>query len=80
MRIRGEGPPAAEIEAYCDRLNEMQQAGARFKLIQVYTVARQPAESFVTPIEDALVDAIRDRVIDRTGIPSESFYGSQDAS
>ena len=47
MRIKGDPPPPAEIAAFCDRLNEITAAGGAIKLVQVYTVARQPAESFV---------------------------------
>ncbi|HZT81731.1 MAG TPA: radical SAM protein, partial [Gemmataceae bacterium] len=46
LRLHGEAPPAGELEAFCDRLNEITAAGGRIKLVQVYTVARVPAESF----------------------------------
>ena len=36
---------AAELEAFCDRLNEITAAGGKLKLVQIYTVARRPAES-----------------------------------
>lgn len=75
MRIHGEGPSAAEIEAYCDRLAEIVDAGGRLKLIQVYTVARRPAEDFVASLEPNEVDAIADRVTARTGLPVEVYYG-----
>jgi hypothetical protein len=44
--------------------------------VQVYTIARRPTESYVTPLSDEEVDAIRDQVFGRTGLPAESFYGS----
>jgi wyosine [tRNA(Phe)-imidazoG37] synthetase (radical SAM superfamily) len=78
MRVNGEPPPAAELEAFCDRLNEILQAGGRLKLVQVYTVARRPAESFVTPLADAEVDAIVTLVKNRTGISALPYYGSAD--
>jgi hypothetical protein len=43
------------------------------KLVQVYTVARQPAESFVAPLPAADVDAIVDLVRRRTGLPAAGF-------
>ena len=46
------------LEAFCDRLNEITAAGGKIKLVQIYTVARRPAESFVAPLENAEVDAI----------------------
>ena len=71
MQIEGNPPPAAEIDAYCDRLNEITAAGGKLKLVQIYTVARQPAESFVAPLTGAEVDRIADRVVRRTGLPVE---------
>jgi len=75
MRIRGEAPPASEIEAFCDRLSEIVSAGGAIKLVQIYTVARQPAESFVAALTDAEVDQIAQRVRERTGLTTNSFYG-----
>jgi wyosine [tRNA(Phe)-imidazoG37] synthetase (radical SAM superfamily) len=76
LRLAGEGPSSAEIDAYCDRLNEVTAAGGAIKLVQVYTVARKPAESVVTPLSDAEVDAISELVRRRTGLRAESYYGS----
>jgi wyosine [tRNA(Phe)-imidazoG37] synthetase (radical SAM superfamily) len=76
MRVAGEPPPAAELEAFCQRLNEITLAGGRLKHVQVYTIARRPAESFVSPLADAEVDRIVRLVIDRTGIPALAYYGS----
>jgi wyosine [tRNA(Phe)-imidazoG37] synthetase (radical SAM superfamily) len=78
MRVAGEPPSAAELEAFCDRLNEITAAGGRLKLVQVYTVARRPAEDFVAPLSDAEVDAIVALVGARTGLPAAAFYGSGD--
>jgi wyosine [tRNA(Phe)-imidazoG37] synthetase (radical SAM superfamily) len=75
LRLHGSPPPAAELEAFCDRLNEILKAGGRIKLVQVYTVAREPAESFVDALSAAEVDAIVALVQNRTGLPAEPFYG-----
>ncbi len=75
MRIHGEGPSDAELAAFVDRLREIIAAGGQIKLVQVYTVARQPAESFVAPLPNATVDAITER-IRKAGISAESFYGA----
>jgi wyosine [tRNA(Phe)-imidazoG37] synthetase (radical SAM superfamily) len=75
MRVEGEPPSAAELNAFCDRLQEITKAGGQIKLVQVYTVARRPAESYVTPLEDAEVDAIVGLVKARTGIAAAAFYG-----
>lgn len=76
MRIKGDPPPPAEIAAFSDRLNEITAAGGAIKLVQVYTVARQPAESFVAALTHAEVDAIVETVRQRTGLPAEPFYGA----
>jgi len=75
MQIHGEPPQLAELEAFADRLNEITAAGGRLKLVQIYTVARQPAESFVAPLADAEVDAIVELVRHRTGLQTAGFHG-----
>ena len=72
----GAGPSAGEIRAYCLRLKEIVEGGGRIKLVQIYTVARRPALSSVTPLTDSEVDAIAFEVRRATGLPVESFYGS----
>ncbi len=75
LRLHGEAPPAAELDAFCDRLNDIRKAGGQIKLVQVYTVAREPAEAFVDALSAAEVDAIVRMVQNRTGLPAEPFYG-----
>lgn len=75
MRVDGQAPSAEELSAFCDRLNEILASSGQIKLVQVYTVARRPAESFVTPLPDNEVDAIASLVTTRTGIPALPFYG-----
>ena len=75
MRIHGEPPSPDELNAFCDRLSEIVAAGGAIKLVQVYTVARQPAESYVAPLTDAEVDAIVALVKRKTGLAAMAFYG-----
>jgi wyosine [tRNA(Phe)-imidazoG37] synthetase (radical SAM superfamily) len=75
MRINGAAPPEAEIDAFCDRLCEIVSSAGRLKLVQVYTVARPPAESFVTALTDSELEAIAAKVRAR-GIAAEVFGGS----
>ena len=75
MRVHGEPPSPEELDAFCDRLNEITAAGGQLKLVQVYTVARRPAEDFVAPLSDAEVDAIVELVRTRTALPAAVFYG-----
>jgi wyosine [tRNA(Phe)-imidazoG37] synthetase (radical SAM superfamily) len=78
MRVNGEPPSTAELEAFCDRLNEITVAGGILKLVQIYTIARRPAESCVAPLADAEVDAIVAMVKRRTGLDAIGYYGSAD--
>lgn len=75
MRIAGAGPSDAEIGAFIDRLNEVAAAGGVLTLVQVYTVARTPAEAYVGALANEEVDAIAERVRSATGIAVESYYG-----
>lgn len=77
MKVRGRGPAPDEIAAYCDRVSEIVSGGGRLSLIQVYTVARPPAESYVAPLADTEVDQIADAVRRRVpAVPVETFYSS----
>ncbi len=75
LRLRGEPPSQDELAAFCDRLEEIVRAGGTIKLVQVYTVARKPAEEYVAPLSAAEVDAIVALVRQRTGLAAEPFYG-----
>ena len=75
LRIHDQPPPAAELDAYCDRLREIVAAGGRIKLVQIHTIARRPAETWATPLDDAEVDAIAELVRRRTELPVAAFYG-----
>lgn len=75
MQIRGQSPSAAELEAYCDRLREIVDAGGRIKLVQIHTIARQPTETWAAALANAEVDTIADMVQRRTALPVAGFYG-----
>jgi len=76
MRLDGAPPDQWELSAFGDRLNEITGAGGRISYVQVYTVARQPAESFVTALSNDEVDAIVEFVRASTGLRAEAYYGS----
>ncbi len=75
LRFEDEGPTASELEAYCERLNEIVATGGRIRLVQVYTVARRPAVPAVRPLADHEVDAIVRLVRERTGLDASGYYG-----
>jgi wyosine [tRNA(Phe)-imidazoG37] synthetase (radical SAM superfamily) len=75
MRV-GDRPIAeSEVAAYCDRLNELCAKGGAIKGIQLYTVARKPAEPTVAPLTDEELDRIADVVRTRVRVDVETFYG-----
>jgi wyosine [tRNA(Phe)-imidazoG37] synthetase (radical SAM superfamily) len=76
MRIHGQLPPVEEIAAYIERLREIVAGGGRIKLVQIHTVARQPAESYAEPLERDEVDALAERVRRETGLTVSAFYNS----
>ncbi|HEY4311246.1 MAG TPA: radical SAM protein [Pirellulales bacterium] len=75
MRVAGSPPSPAELSAFCDRLNEITAAGGKLSLVQIYTVARRPAESNVTPLSNADVDEIVELVRSKTGLTTRRYYG-----
>ena len=58
----GAGPDEGEIEAYAERLREIVAGGGRIDLVQVYTVARRPADPRVGSLTDVRLEAIAARV------------------
>ena len=78
MRIHGEAPPPEEIAAFCDILQDILKNGGKLKLIQIHTVARRPAEDYVTGLDNGEVDLIAAHVRDRLStVPVEAYYGTQ---
>ncbi|MBL7041889.1 MAG: radical SAM protein [Pirellulaceae bacterium] len=73
MRVHGQPPSPDELEAYCGRLNDITTAGGQLSLVQVYTVARSPAENFVTPLADGEVEAIAELIRRKTGLSAVAY-------
>jgi wyosine [tRNA(Phe)-imidazoG37] synthetase (radical SAM superfamily) len=76
MRIHGQQPPPEEISAYLERLREILAGGGNIKLVQIHTIARQPAESYAAPLDNAKVDAIAERVRRETQLPVAAYYSA----
>jgi wyosine [tRNA(Phe)-imidazoG37] synthetase (radical SAM superfamily) len=76
MKVRGEPTPQDEFTAYLDRLAELVEAGAKLKLVQLYTIARRTTEPYATPLEDSQLDELTQAF--RRRFPSlnvEVYYG-----
>jgi len=58
----GRGPEEAEIEAYVGRLRDIVRQGGRIDYVQVYTVARRPADPRVGALDAPALEAIAERV------------------
>jgi wyosine [tRNA(Phe)-imidazoG37] synthetase (radical SAM superfamily) len=62
LALDGAEPPEEEIEAYAGRLRALVDQGGRIELVQVYTVARRPAEPRVSALPDQRLERIAARV------------------
>ncbi len=69
MLIDGQSPSMAELKAYCGRLNDITAAGGRIKQVQIHTVARQPAEKWVSVLPAKQINTISQMVEQETGLP-----------
>ena len=58
----GAGPVEAEIEAYATRLRDIVSDGGQIDLVQIYTVARKPADPRVGSLTEASLEDIAARV------------------
>ena len=72
MRLHGVGPSDAEIQAYCQRLNEI---GGNLTQIQLYTVARRPPNPWVTSLPESELKRIAEIIRQTTNLPIEIFGG-----
>lgn len=75
MKVNNESPDDQELEMFCERLAHVLRQGGEISLVQIYTIARRPAESFVTPLADVEVDRIVELVTSRTGLQTVGYYG-----
>ncbi len=73
MKIEGKSPDEAELAAYCDRLNEIVESGGQIKLVQIHTVARAPAEAYVSALPNEKVDEIAELVNRRTRLDVAAY-------
>lgn len=78
MQVNQQPPEQAEIDAYCQRLTDIKNAGGEIKLVQVYTIARKTAENFVTSLSSEQVDGIASQVKEQTELTTEVYYGNAD--
>jgi len=75
MRVHSQPPPDEEVREFAKRLNELLAAGAQFKLIQIYTVARQTTETYATPLSRTELDRVANIVTTAITVPIETYHG-----
>jgi wyosine [tRNA(Phe)-imidazoG37] synthetase (radical SAM superfamily) len=73
MNIDHQPPGRHDIEAFAQRLNEITQAGGQIQRVQIYTIARPPAEESVSPLEHDQLTALAGLVESKTNLPVEVF-------
>jgi hypothetical protein len=64
---------AAELQAYCDRLNELTAGGGQIREVHLYTVARPTPEAFATKLEPAELESMAATVRECTGLTVAIF-------
>ena len=76
--LDGQGPSPAEVAAWAGRIDTILAAGGRIRMVQVYSVARKPADPRVTPLSrealEAIAAAAREVVSARNADTSVSVY------
>jgi wyosine [tRNA(Phe)-imidazoG37] synthetase (radical SAM superfamily) len=74
MFLNCEGNPAgeAELEAWAERLRHIQGGGGQIEGVQVYTVARKPADPRLTALSPSALEAIAQRAR-ALGLKAEIF-------
>ena len=74
LALAGDGPDDAEIAAWAERLRTIVAQGGHVDHVQVYTVARRPADARVTALPLARLEEIASRA-QAAGVRAE-VYGS----
>jgi wyosine [tRNA(Phe)-imidazoG37] synthetase (radical SAM superfamily) len=75
--LDGEAPPAAELDAYLERLRRIRASGAEIAEVQLHTLARKPAQAACTPVEAAFLRDLAARIRAEAGLEAR-VYGVED--
>jgi len=68
--------PDKEFEAYTQRIAELIERGCQIKAVQLYTVARQPLEPYVTAISDEALSRMAEQLAKKIPATNISWYGA----
>ena len=76
VKLDGQAVSDAEFDAYIERLATLLAQGCRIQTVQLCTLARRPAEAYVTALSAAHLDALAATLRRRLGdLPVEVFPG-----
>lgn len=71
----GQNPPSRnDIDSYIKTVRKIKEKGGKITGLQLYTVARPPAESNVFPLSDEQMDLAAEEIGDKTGLKTTVFY------
>lgn len=73
LKIDGTPMPAAELAAYCGRLNDLLAGGAQIREVHAYTIARPTPEPWATRLTAAELEGIAVEVRRQTGLTVQTF-------
>jgi len=72
-KIHNQLPAQIEIDNYINRLKELLDRGTRIKTVHLITVARPPAQSYVSALNKNLLNAIATQIKEQTKICVEVY-------
>lgn len=77
MKVHGQPPPQEECRAFAGRVSNIITCGGRIKLIQIYTIARQTAETYATALTRNELDHVATIIRSTLNLPLETYYGTE---
>ncbi|MCP5518563.1 MAG: radical SAM protein [Verrucomicrobiales bacterium] len=73
FKLHGVAMSAAELEAYCRRLNDLRASGGQILAVHAYTIARPTPEPWATRLEPEELEAKAAQIRSRTGLAVETY-------
>jgi wyosine [tRNA(Phe)-imidazoG37] synthetase (radical SAM superfamily) len=73
MNVHGQPPAEADVDALAARVREIVEAGGKIRLVQVYTIARRTAETYVTPLDASTLEGIAAKVRAAAGVETAVY-------
>jgi len=73
LKLHGQPMPAAELEAYCQRLRDILDAGGSIREVHAYTIARPTPEAWATKLSTGELSQVAQEIRERTGLRVDVF-------